>query len=869
MVCGRFPRGSAQSAAAAGPATPLAVVRRPHGPRSVGLARAPVVEFCPLASVRNGWPAVTGRRPAPVRRPVQQIAGMLRIVDRYIVREVVPPLLISLLVLTFVLEIPPIADQAEKLIAKGVAWPIIFKVLATLLPQALAVTIPMALLVGLLIGFGRLSGDREFVALQACGVSLYRLLRPVAVLALLCWAATSWVIIVALPNANQAFREITYSIIASRAASDVKPRVFFDDFPKQVLYVQDVAGDGEWRGVFLADTQRADQTVTYFAQRGRLALDRSRRLVALVLENGTRHTIVEDKPDGYQATTFSRMVLTMDPETVFPRSTIMRGDREMTIPQLHQQIQQSNKLGLSSKDPEMEIQKKFSIPVACLVFALIGLGLGVTNRKDGKLSSFVLGLGVIFVYYVFMWTGQSMAKGGQMAAWFAPWLPNVLLGVAGVLALLWRARSADRPLRITLPWVKRRAKADAAAAPSPAAAGGRAGGIVLVVRVPSFHLPRPHILDLYVARMYVRLFVLGFLGLLGIFYISTFIDLSDKLFRGQATMSMLFQYFYFATPQFVSYVIPISALVATLVTIGLLTRNSELAVMKACGISLYRAAVPLLVFGVIASGVLFTLEEHVLATANQKAETLRGIMKGYPSRTLDVMSRHWVVGRQGDIYHYGLFDPQKDRFDRLSIYHVDTRDWRLSSLTYAATAAATPVREADGRVGTGWLARSGWVRTFTPAPAARRRARGAEAMTTGWTPFGARRLDLEPAGYFKTETPDAEQMTYTQLKHYIEQLRASGFYVVPYVVALQRKVAFPFVTIIMTLLAVPFAVSTGRRGAMYGIGLGIVLAVTYWMMLSFFVAIGSGGLLTPVLAAWAPNLLFGAGAAYLLLTVRT
>jgi lipopolysaccharide export LptBFGC system permease protein LptF len=112
-------------------------------------------------------------------------------------------------------------------------------------------------------------------------------------------------------------------------------------------------------------------------------------------------------------------------------------------------------------------------------------------------------------------------------------------------------------------------------------------------------------------------------------------------------------------------------------------------------------------------------------------------------------------------------------------------------------------------------------------------------------------------------------MTFGQLRAYIEQLRASGFYVVPYLVELQKKIAFPFVTLIMTLLAVPFAVSTGRRGAMYGIGLGIVLAVTYWMMLSFFVAVGSAGLLAPLVAAWAPNMLFGAGAAYLLLTVRT
>ena len=84
-----------------------------------------------------------------------------------------------------------------------------------------------------------------------------------------------------------------------------------------------------------------------------------------------------------------------------------------------------------------------------------------------------------------------------------------------------------------------------------------------------------------------------------------------------------------------------------------------------------------------------------------------------------------------------------------------------------------------------------------------------------------------------------------------------------------EKISFPFVTLVMTLIAVPFAVTTGRRGAMYGVGVGIVLAITYWVAISIFAALGTGGLIGPALAAWAPNLLFGAGAGYLLLTVRT
>src|SRR5581483_4186440 len=169
---------------------------------------------------------------------------MLRILDRYLIREVVLPLCLGLLVLTFVLEIPPILREGEQLIAKGVALSTVAHVLLTLLPQALGLTIPMALLLGLLVAFGRLSADREFVALQACGVSLMRLLRPVALLSVLAWVSTSYVLLEAVPNANQTFREITYNIVAARAEGEVRPRVFFDDFPDITLYVRDIPPTG-------------------------------------------------------------------------------------------------------------------------------------------------------------------------------------------------------------------------------------------------------------------------------------------------------------------------------------------------------------------------------------------------------------------------------------------------------------------------------------------------------------------------------------------------------------------------------------------------------------------------------------------------
>ena len=789
------------------------------------------------------------------------------LLDRYVVRETLLPFFLSLLLITFLLIIPPLLQQGYTLIAQGVGWSVVVRVLVTLLPQALSISIPMAVLMGLLIAFGRLSADREFVAMQACGVSVYRLLRPVAFIALVSTAATAYVLIVSLPNANQRFREITLREVSSLVENNVKPRVFFDKFPNRVLYVRDLPPGGGWRDIFLADSFKPGETTVYFAKEGRILVDRENQMVQLQLTQGTQHTTVAAQPDAYTATNFEHFSLNLDPQTVFPPPP-SRGVPEMTVAELRRTIAQADArndqlLGYSSR---FMVQFKFALPLACTVLALIALALGVSHRKDGKLASFVIGVSVSFIYYVLLYMARASAFGGVLNASVAPWIPNLVLGPVGVALLLWRARSTDRPILITLP-VRRAAALSTASGvtlplqmPSPEPRQSR---VVFVVRVPHLNLRWPSILDVYTSRQYLRVFVLTILAALGIFYISTFIDLADKMFRGSAPLGLLLQYFYYQTPQYVYYIIPISGLVATLVTIGAMTKNSELVVMRACGISLYRTSVPLLLFAAAASGVLFAMQEIVLARANQEADRLNSIIRGFPAQTLSELNR-WMASENGDVYHYDYFDARTDHFTRLTRYHLDQSSWRLSAVTYADSVELVDTHQAIGARETTWLARAGWVRTVTT-----RRTAGAVKTAVVYEPFAERRMRLEAPGYFKTESPDALKMTYGQLSDYIGQLTASGFNAVPATVQLQRKVAFPFVTIIMTLLAVPFAVTTGRRGALGGIGIGIGISIVYWVILNVFSALGEGGVTTPTLAAWAPNILFGAAAVYMGLTVRT
>ncbi|MYN64865.1 MAG: YjgP/YjgQ family permease [Acidobacteria bacterium] len=775
---------------------------------------------------------------------------MPSIISHYVVREVILPFFLTLLVFTFLMLLPPIMNQAEELIRIGVDARHVAEMLLLLVPQSLGVTIPMALLVGVLMGLGRLSGDRETVAMQACGISLFRILTPLLVLAAATAAINCYLMLSVVPDANQRFREILLRVQANRAEGEVKPRVFYvGDFPDVVLYVQEVSSTGEgWLDVFLADVQRPEQPDIYIAERGRVGVDRDRRTVAIVLENGERHRVDPAAPDAYEVHAFRELRIQLDAESLFPAGGPDRGLREMTIPELNEQAAAMRAAGVSPHAPIIEAHKKFSIPFACFVFVLLGVAFGVSSRTDGRLASFALGIAVIFAYYVLMYESEALAKGQRVPPHLAMWLPNIVLGLAGVALIRRRAGGVERGA--SLPWTRWRLPAppsvpEVTGGPAIAGAADRDP----VVTVSGGSLPGVNILDWYVTKMYLRWVGLAFVGLLGIFYIATFIDLSDKLFKDETTGVMLLRYFWHATPQFVYYVLPIAGLVATLVTIGLLTRTSELTVMKACGISLYRAAFPILCFSLVWSGLLFALGETVLARANRTAETLNREIRTGRTQTFEVLARQWLYD-DGVIYHYRYFDPDRSEIDSLSIFELGDGPWSLVRRTYATHAAYDDE----------WQGQNVWSREFAPAPEA----------SSPYRKDAARALQAVSApGVFVAERPDAELMNFRELERYIVDLRARGFDVVNLVVALHRKASFPFVTVILTLIAVPFAVTTGPRGALYGVGVGIALAFTYWIVLSVFGALGGAGVLMPATAAWAPNLIFGTSAGYFLLTVRT
>ena len=790
----------------------------------------------------------------------------MRLIDRYLLRAVLPPFLIALGVFTFLMAINPMLEYAQRLIAKGVPLPTVGVLLLTLVPSSLSLTIPISFLTGLLIGLGRLSGDRESVALQACGVGPLRILRPVLLLAVAVAALDMYVLMRLKPDANQLFRDITFQLLSEKSASEIKPRVFYEGFPQKVIYVQDSTAAGAWTGVMVADTTDSLRPAIVLAESGQLLIDKDRRLVALVLTNATRYAPGKPGTTVYTVSQEATSSVAVTAESVFGSGAGQaRGYPEMDYALLQQSRAEKVRRGDSPHNEILQTQQMFSFPLACVVFALIGLGLGLHTRKEGRLAGFAVAISVVLAYYALMALSESWVKSlseslkghawQTLPAYLGRWVPNIVLGIAGIILLWRRSRAVEGRVRIPLPrFFKARKPAEGEPSASVAARP------VIVLRVPQKRIPGPRILDAYVTTYYLRIAALALAGLVSLFYVVTFVDLSDKVFKGQAGLSMLVALLWYQTPQFLTYILPVAILIAVLGTIGGLTRSSELMVMRACGISLYRVATPMIILALAASGILFVLDDRVVGESTRKAETLNaGIRRIEPPR-FNIATPNWLVGEDGRIYHYQAYEAPTASNGRrptlygVSMYETSGPQFRLTRHTYVARAYyASPA----------WQARDGWTQSFgtgdSPGAAGPRDRQE----------FHERSLAMPPVDDFRRAQVDSSKMDFVALREYVRRLGSSGVNVAEQEVQLHRKLAFPAVTLVLTLLAIPFGVTTGKKGALYGIGLAVVLAGAYFLLSTLFMAAGAAGVMPAPLAAWSVNLLFAIGALYLVFTVRT
>ncbi|MFL6193123.1 MAG: LPS export ABC transporter permease LptG [Thermoanaerobaculia bacterium] len=797
----------------------------------------------------------------------------MRRLDRYILTEVLGPLGLGFLVYTFILLIRFLFASAEMIIRRGLDVSIVGKLLLYTLPNIVVLTLPMSLLFGTLIAVGRLSSDSELIAMRASGASLVTLYRPILLLSAVLTVLNMVLMVYVLPWGNHSLQELRVDITTQTVSQQIEPRVFYEEWEGKVVYVFEVPpGSRRWKGVFLAEAipSSQDNQIT-IADWGEIRVDPTGERVVLRLYNAVRHKVNLSSPDRYEVSRHKRLDLLLEDQFTSEQKakiSVSKGIRELTLKELAEMRDDPAALEEQHNLAAVELHKKFSIPVACMVFGLFALPLGINNRRGGKASGFALSIGVLILYYILLNNGEEAARYGRIPAWLAMWSPNILLAGLGVFLLIRRNRDKSLLLSRIDRWIRedvwggilllrnirrtrqrelreerRRREAER---PKKERQPPR-----LVLLLPRPRIVFPNILDRYVVRLFSWVFLLVVLSGVSLFVIFDLSETIDEILKNKVASGLVLSYYKYRSLQMFYDIAPIVVLVTTLMTFSLLARTNEITAMKALGMSLYRLSLPAMMAALLVTFFCGYLETSVLPASNEKVAKLNDRIRGRETaRTYRRADRQWLFGQGRYIYNYIHYDPQQASLQRLQVFDFDEQH-RLSKRLYAESA-----RFAGDDA---WVFNNGWAREF----------QGVDV--TGYTRFTDPKIVRYPEtpDYFDSEIRPPEQMRYGELKDYIQELKESGQAVPELQVRLENKIALPVASLIMALVALPFAFRLGRQGALYGIGISIVLGIAFMAIFAFFSKLGEAGALPPVVAVWSPGAIFALLSGYLFLGVRT
>jgi LPS export ABC transporter permease LptF/LPS export ABC transporter permease LptG len=771
----------------------------------------------------------------------------MRILTRYILREVTAHALIGAAIFTFVLFTRDLGRILELVVRASAPLPSVAEIFFFTVPLALTYTLPMSVLLGILIGLSRLAADSEITAMRASGMGVWSFLRALSVFVVVAWLLALFNGLYIAPRAQAALAHLEDRLKGSQVSFEIQPRVFYEGFPKIVLYVQDVKSAQKaavWKGVFMADLSDASNPKITLAKEGIVVSEGQDRL-HLHLIDGSEHETDPKDSSHYNISTFQETDIPLDlPSTENKPDESLPADLMDTVALWHKAGRVDP---ISARWYLIAFYKRFALSTACLVLALVGIPLGLSSKKSGKSGGFVLTILLVFTYYVISLLGVSLARQGKVAPWFGAWLADI---VFLALAVFLFSRAEKRPFELAS--FRAFWKRDPAG-PFPAVRGRRENAFERAsTRRRMFSASFPTLLDDYVLRdffVYLGLILSTFLVLVIVF---TLFELLSDILRNQVPATVVAEYLLNVAPYLLYNVAPLVMLLAVLVTFGLMQRSNEITAIKATGTSIYRIALPVIVAAAVLAVGLFFADQFYLPSTNQRQEALHNQIKGKPPQTYLRPDRSWIFGQNNDIYYYQFFDPDRDQFGNVTVFQLNPANFTITRRIHAERAHWAEYLNR-------WVYEQGWERSLRVSAMA------------DYRPFEVATFpDLpETPSYFKKEVKQYTEMNYEELRRYIRDLQQSGFDVVRLRVQLNKKLSYPLITLIMAVLAIPFSLSTGKKGAITGVAVAVGIAVVYTVVSRLFEAMGDLSQLPPALAAWSPDLIFLMVGGYLILKVPT
>lgn len=765
-------------------------------------------------------------------------------------REMLPTLLLAAGVTTFLLLIRAMFMLADLFISRNVRFTTGISLLLLGVPNILALTLPIGTLFAVLMTAARWAADSELVALQAAGVPLRRVAKPLVVLAAIVFVLDLFLMVLVMPLSNARLSGVVRKVAFSAANAAVEQRVFTEDFPNQLLFVDKIdRNTGRWQGVLLFDLTDPEQESLVTADSGDLVVDPRDGSAWLNLQDTTTHQLRPNEPNSYRKNDNNELKIRLRQPTADLNERVRLGVRETTTGELLRRNHvDADTTADDIREAQVELNKRVAIPAAAVVFALVAFPLGIRNRRGGKGFGLTASVLLVVAYYFLLNNGELLATSGKVPVMVGIWLPNTILLALGT-ALFRRAARGERGGGHDVSVVRRFSSAvfRVATTPfrivaglvrtvfarwSPSQDSGRTGN--------GSRFPAPlGVIDRYVLRQCLSFFGLVVIAVCAIWIAVNLSENLEDIRRHAVPLMVVASYYVLSLPQILHDTLPLAFLIAFLATATVLERRNETTAFKAAGISLSRVALPLLVLGLVSGLGLFLLDDNITQRAERSKQVLDDIIKGRQvARSYRATDRPFVFLPDGrTLVNFLEFDPDTDTLVRPSVYVFDAR-FNLRSRYMA--------KRATYRSGH-WLAEGAWSRTFMADA-------NPEFVTY------KERVDLplpvDPT-YFGREFRRPQQMKFQELRDYVATLRAAGYRVDRLVVQLHQKIAYPLSLVLLAWLSLPFAFRPGHsRSAIGGVALALVLGMVYFGMMAFVTRLGEASLIQPALASWTPTIAF-------------
>lgn len=762
------------------------------------------------------------------------------LVERYVAGAILPYLGLSAALLTAALLAQQTTRFAEIVGTARAPLRLTVEVLVNLLPNILVFTIPTATLVGTVIGFSRLSGDSELIAMRAAGVSTHRVIAPTILLGVLLSLLAFQVSFNVAPEAARDLRRIALEAALSKLESPVEPRTFYTEMPGKIVFVREGEQEsGQWGRVFIHWQEQDGKVRLVTARSGRI--DSSGEQTELVLSDAEVITLPALERgaefDGRQITSEKSSMLRMKDERLDAgRKALVRqlNDRkllpeEMGWRELNESVRTADDTQ-KRQDLLVALHRRTALCLAPLIFSIFGGAVGLRARRGGRGVGMLLSIITLIVYYLLTIGGGHLGRAGVIPPAFGVWLANGVVFAFGILLLLGGETISGANLK--------------------AASGAR----VVLAREGESASGKARLnwglMDRHVLRSLGWSFAGAFVLLVSVFLIFTLFDLLRFLAAQKTSAELMARYLLYILPFASVAMAPMSLLVATLVTYALMARRSEAVAWWASGRSVYRLIVPGVIFASAVCAGLWLVQEEVLPQANRVQNSLRAQIRGGGAQLNAPSGRQWLA--TPDLlrfynYYYdpareALVDPVAFEFDGGGVHLRriilgERGQWAGDRQDGLQISGATLVRKAEG---------------------------GVEVSDAG-------RVDLtEPIGVFKPTLNSPAESDFKQLSDDLKRLRGRGDPSVPLIaVARERKRSDPFSPLILSLIGMPLAFAFGRRNAIAALCAAVVIGVAFWAATSGFYYLGMRSFLPAVVAAWTPPMIFAAIGVYLLTRVRT